>query len=184
LFSPLEKLRVTSVTCDRLFLVDFCDSSCLSTLHLKHSSFCSMELRHKLPGFPNLKELKIELHEIHVRNMESVASFGCHKLQAGASSLELLVGMSIEMLKQVVECRSLKKCVTSLRLSEIGAESVPRVSSWRIMSISRFQLTTFWPCCPTWITCKSRRIVWVQCVHLTSTQGSALRPHTREGSDV
>jgi len=125
---PMEKLRVTSLTCDALSLLDFCSPDHLNILRFEFWSVDLDELIEKLRSFINLKELEIVLDcPENTGELLPLVNFVSDVLQVDAFSLKLSWMDEEQFLELCDHTNLLKRCVTRLSLYDIRAECVPNI---------------------------------------------------------
>jgi len=126
---PTEKLRVTSLTCDKLNLMDVCQPNLVNILHLKFTNVVIDELIEKLLKFKNLSELTVQMNcPKNTDELLPLVNFVSDVLHVGAFSLQLLRSLNEEDFAKICDHKTLlKMCVTQLHLHNLSAECVPEI---------------------------------------------------------
>jgi len=127
--NPIEKLRVTSLKCDRLFLLDFFDLNRLSVLYLENLRSGIDELIVKLRDCCNLTQLTIELQESKEiqQQLIKLIYFVVDQLQVDDFSLKLLDLKNDDDLIQLTRLQDLRKNISGVTLGRLNPENVPRI---------------------------------------------------------
>jgi len=139
---PLEKLRVMSLTCDRVFLVNFCDPRCLSVLRLKKNYDDIDEMIETLRRFTNLTDLAMAVCEVEAEELLKLSTFVCDVLQVGQFSLQLYYELTGDELQEIARHQKLRSCITSVIVDKIGTERLPHLLQMRrLESLDLYMVT-------------------------------------------
>jgi len=125
---PMENLRVMSLRCDRLLLLDFCQPHLLEALHLTDSQDGVEKLMEKLRVFQHLSQLTIEQGGVEkAPNLLKLANFVADELGVEVFRLKLLYFLDDGTLVELAAQEKLRKCLVNLRLFNISWENTPRL---------------------------------------------------------
>jgi len=125
---PREKLRVTSLVCNQLHLIDLCNPDHLKTLCFE-SEFVDMnDLIEKLLNFGNLNFVTVRLAcPQYSDQLLPLVNFASDVLHVDSFSLELFTLLIETQLLDICEHTAFKRCVTHLCLRDISSDCVPNI---------------------------------------------------------
>jgi len=126
---PGEKLRVTSLHCDELQLIDICHLDHLEACRLEFPSVDINELIAKLLDLRNLRELTARLYcPKNIDRLRRLVNFVLDVLRVDSFYIELYDWLDETRFSEIcLNSSVLKKSITELSLADISAGCVPSI---------------------------------------------------------
>jgi len=141
-----RKLDVTSIKCDQLNFVTFCNPDRLTTLHLTDKGVILVQLLRTLKSYRHLRELSVEWTEPNGNDLLELIDFVAKSAHIETFSLSIDSGCCEDELANLANHAGFRKCLTSLKLDDIPEDveeslvsSITKLSELRILHLVGMQ---------------------------------------------